>query len=252
MLRYLKWVIDDYDLIWRQWESRVRFIHHVHVVFPSGPAAKLLQRAPRRRGQQPKLLNSPEDGLYYNQLNVSSKGKMKLFVRLCVPMIIVKCTCAREPWATPCTSSFPTLKHCCLQHELLLFICCFHVRMSAFTVNNWCGLSKPSKMHASSASPRLSLIKKIMLWLLILSASVRIQRKNHFELKINDSCSFIHLLVFSDSLCVCVSSAENSRLPGEQKEAQKTWVNIWILTFTLLPYLFRPVTGWKYNKWLCS
>ncbi|KAI4886741.1 hypothetical protein NFI96_015752 [Prochilodus magdalenae] len=33
------------------------------------PAVKVLQRAPRRRGQQPKLLNSPEDSLYYNQLN---------------------------------------------------------------------------------------------------------------------------------------------------------------------------------------
>uniref|UniRef100_A0A3B4E5A8 non-specific serine/threonine protein kinase n=1 Tax=Pygocentrus nattereri TaxID=42514 RepID=A0A3B4E5A8_PYGNA len=38
-------------------------------VSPSGPAVKVLQRAPRRRGQQPKLLNSPEDSLYYNQLN---------------------------------------------------------------------------------------------------------------------------------------------------------------------------------------
>ncbi|KAM4609459.1 myosin-IIIb [Polymixia lowei] len=34
-----------------------------------GPVAKLQQRTPRRRGQQPKLLNSPEDSLYYNQLN---------------------------------------------------------------------------------------------------------------------------------------------------------------------------------------
>ncbi|TSM68897.1 Myosin-IIIb [Bagarius yarrelli] len=34
-----------------------------------GPAAKLLQRTPRRRGQQPKLLNSPEDSIYYSQLN---------------------------------------------------------------------------------------------------------------------------------------------------------------------------------------
>uniref|UniRef100_A0A674BBC2 Myosin IIIB n=1 Tax=Salmo trutta TaxID=8032 RepID=A0A674BBC2_SALTR len=32
---------------------------------------KLQQRTPRRRGQQPKLLNSPEDSLYYNQLNVT-------------------------------------------------------------------------------------------------------------------------------------------------------------------------------------
>ncbi|XP_068428559.1 myosin-IIIb [Clinocottus analis] len=34
-----------------------------------GPVMKLQQRTPRRRGQQPKLLNSPEDSLYYNQLN---------------------------------------------------------------------------------------------------------------------------------------------------------------------------------------
>ncbi|XP_041923763.1 LOW QUALITY PROTEIN: myosin-IIIb [Alosa sapidissima] len=34
-----------------------------------GPLLKLHQRTPRRRGQQPKLLNSPEDSLYYNQLN---------------------------------------------------------------------------------------------------------------------------------------------------------------------------------------
>ncbi|KAI7808281.1 putative myosin-IIIb, partial [Triplophysa rosa] len=36
-----------------------------------GPLVKLHQRAPRRRGQQPKLLNSPEDSLYYNHLNRS-------------------------------------------------------------------------------------------------------------------------------------------------------------------------------------
>ncbi|XP_064183234.1 myosin-IIIb [Anguilla rostrata] len=34
-----------------------------------GLLLKLQQRTPRRRGQQPKLLNSPEDSLYYNQLN---------------------------------------------------------------------------------------------------------------------------------------------------------------------------------------
>ncbi|KAM8856827.1 myosin-IIIb isoform 8-T11 [Synchiropus picturatus] len=33
-----------------------------------GPVSRQ-QRTPRRRGQQPKLLNSPEDSLYYNQLN---------------------------------------------------------------------------------------------------------------------------------------------------------------------------------------
>ncbi|XP_001920287.5 myosin-IIIb isoform X5 [Danio rerio] len=37
-----------------------------------GPTLKLHQhRSPRRRGQQPKLLNSPEDSLYYNHLNRS-------------------------------------------------------------------------------------------------------------------------------------------------------------------------------------
>ncbi|MCI4378484.1 hypothetical protein PGIGA_G00216420 [Pangasianodon gigas] len=41
-----------------------RAAHH-----KQGPAAKLLQRTPRRRGQQPKLLNSPEDSIYYSQLN---------------------------------------------------------------------------------------------------------------------------------------------------------------------------------------
>ncbi|XP_062313810.1 myosin-IIIb-like [Osmerus eperlanus] len=34
-----------------------------------GPELKLQQRTPRRRPHQPKLLNSPEDSLYYNQLN---------------------------------------------------------------------------------------------------------------------------------------------------------------------------------------
>ncbi|XP_056436310.1 myosin-IIIb [Gadus chalcogrammus] len=34
-----------------------------------GPATRLQQRVPRRRAHQPKLLHSPEDSLYYNQLN---------------------------------------------------------------------------------------------------------------------------------------------------------------------------------------
>ncbi|XP_029112417.1 myosin-IIIb [Scleropages formosus] len=34
-----------------------------------GQTLKCQQRLPRRRGQQPKLLNSPEDSLYYNQLS---------------------------------------------------------------------------------------------------------------------------------------------------------------------------------------
>uniref|UniRef100_A0A4W5JYI7 Myosin IIIB n=1 Tax=Hucho hucho TaxID=62062 RepID=A0A4W5JYI7_9TELE len=41
----------------------------------------LQQRTPPRRGQQPKLLNSPEDSLYYNQLNVSSKCQIKVLYR---------------------------------------------------------------------------------------------------------------------------------------------------------------------------
>ncbi|XP_042619054.1 myosin-IIIb isoform X1 [Cyprinus carpio] len=36
-----------------------------------GPTVKLHHRSPRRRGQQPKLLNSPEDSLYYSHLNRS-------------------------------------------------------------------------------------------------------------------------------------------------------------------------------------
>uniref|UniRef100_A0A8D3CEG2 non-specific serine/threonine protein kinase n=1 Tax=Scophthalmus maximus TaxID=52904 RepID=A0A8D3CEG2_SCOMX len=46
--------------------------HCPHFSSVAGPVMKLQQRTPRRRGQQPKLLNSPEDSLYYNQLNVSS------------------------------------------------------------------------------------------------------------------------------------------------------------------------------------
>uniref|UniRef100_A0A8C1YQB3 non-specific serine/threonine protein kinase n=1 Tax=Cyprinus carpio TaxID=7962 RepID=A0A8C1YQB3_CYPCA len=49
-------------------------------VCPAGPTVKLHHRSPRRRGQQPKLLNSPEDSLYYNHLNVSSKPFMEAFV----------------------------------------------------------------------------------------------------------------------------------------------------------------------------
>lgn len=50
-----------------------RLDHCPHFSSVAGPVTKLQQRTPRRRGQQPKLLNSPEDSLYYNQLNVSSK-----------------------------------------------------------------------------------------------------------------------------------------------------------------------------------
>lgn len=73
--------------MWFQWSSSVGDLSLLAVcdwslsvllcvcvfVSLSGPAAKLLQRTPRRRGQQPKLLNSPEDSIYYSQLNVSSK-----------------------------------------------------------------------------------------------------------------------------------------------------------------------------------
>ncbi|KAI5107183.1 myosin-IIIb isoform X2, partial [Silurus meridionalis] len=45
---------------------KIMLVVNTHV---KSPAAKLLQRTPRRRGQQPKLLNSPEDSIYYSQLN---------------------------------------------------------------------------------------------------------------------------------------------------------------------------------------
>ncbi|KAK1789349.1 hypothetical protein P4O66_014878 [Electrophorus voltai] len=51
-------------------------------------AVKVLYRAPRRRGHQPKLLNSLQDSLYYGQLNVSSKPQITALVALCFQMII--------------------------------------------------------------------------------------------------------------------------------------------------------------------
>ncbi|XP_033899558.3 myosin-IIIb [Acipenser ruthenus] len=41
------------------------------------PAEQKHQRTPRRRCQQPKLLNSPEDSMYYNQLNRTQGSKRK-------------------------------------------------------------------------------------------------------------------------------------------------------------------------------
>lgn len=100
------------------------------------------------------------------------KVPIKAFVWVWFRMIIQLNLPVPDPRAPPPHSSAS-----CLEHVLMLFICCFHVRMSAFTVNNWCGLSKPSKMHASSDSLEPFDQKKIMLWLLILSASARIQHK---------------------------------------------------------------------------
>uniref|UniRef100_A0A672SJM0 non-specific serine/threonine protein kinase n=1 Tax=Sinocyclocheilus grahami TaxID=75366 RepID=A0A672SJM0_SINGR len=51
--------------------SLIRPAHVCVCVCPAGPTVKLHHRSPRRRGQQPKLLNSPEDSLYYNHLNRS-------------------------------------------------------------------------------------------------------------------------------------------------------------------------------------
>lgn len=47
--------------------------------------------------------------------------------------------------------------------------------------------------------------------------------------------SFIYssFLTLSDFVCVCVLSTESSRLPGEQEEAQKTWVNSCLSYFLL-------------------
>ncbi|KAL4636181.1 myosin-IIIb isoform X1, partial [Arapaima gigas] len=44
-------------------------LHSLSHTLALGQTLKYQQRLPRRRGQQPKLLNSPEDSLYYNQLN---------------------------------------------------------------------------------------------------------------------------------------------------------------------------------------
>lgn len=151
----------------------------------------------------------------------------------------IKATCARPPSPHP----HAALPFCCLHHVLWRFICCFHVRMSPFTVNNWCGLSKPSKMPASSASAPRALIKKNYAVTSDIISICTHSTQNHFELKINDSLAHVpcFALVFSEafltpcacvclSACVCVCwfcvlSAEKSGLSGEQEETQKTGVN---------------------------
>ena len=57
--------------------------------------------------------------------------------------------------------------------------------------------------------------------LLILSASARIQHKNHFELKIND---WPRAPVSSDCVLSALSS-EGAGTPGEQEETQETRVS---------------------------
>lgn len=99
---------------------------------------------------------------------------------------------------------------CCLHHVLWRFICCFHVRMSPFTVNNWCGLSKPSKKPASSASAPRALIKKNYAVTSDIISICTHSTQNHFELKINDSLAHVPCFraclfwSFSNSECVCV------------------------------------------------
>lgn len=104
---------------------------------------------------------------------------------------------------------------CCLHHVLWRFICCFHVRMSPFTVNNWCGLSKPSKMPASSASAARALIKKNYAVTSDIISICTHSTQNHFELKINDSLAHVRCfaLVFSEAfltLCMCVFACAGS------------------------------------------
>lgn len=125
---------------------------------PAGPTAQAAQQPRRQPVLQP--------------AKCEFKVPIKAFVWLWFHMIIQLNLPVPDPGAPP-----PRFSASCLEHVLMLFICCFHVRMSAFTVNNWCGLSKLSKMHASSDSLEPFDQKKIMLWLLILSASARIQHK---------------------------------------------------------------------------
>lgn len=117
----------------------------------------------------------------------------------------IKATCARPPSPHP----HAALPFCCLHHVLWSFICCFHVRMSPFTVNNWCGLSKPSKMPASSASAPRALIKKNYAVTSDIISICTHSTQNHFELKINDSLAHVpcFALVFSEAFltpCACV------------------------------------------------
>lgn len=126
-----------------------------------------------------------------------------------------------QPQPIPPTSS-PTFFISRLEHVLMLFICCFHVRMSAFTVNNWCGLSKTSKMHASSGSLEPFDQKNYAVTSDIISICLH-STQNHFELKIND------LLLCLDCVFLALSTG-NSRISREQEEAKKTWVNIYPLS----------------------
>lgn len=100
---------------------------------PAGPAAQAAQQPWRQPVLQP--------------AKCEFKVPIKAFVWLWFHMIIQLNLPVPDPGAPP-----PRFSASCLEHVLMLFICCFHVRMSAFTVNNWCGLSKLSKMHASSDS----------------------------------------------------------------------------------------------------
>ena len=120
------------------------------------------------------------------------------------------------------SSPTPTRLYSRLEHVLRLFICCFHVRMSAFTVNNWCGLSKTSKMHASSGSLEPFDQKNYAVTSDIISICLH-STQNHFELKIND------LLLCFDCVFLALSTG-NSRISREQEEAKKTWVNICLLS----------------------
>lgn len=96
---------------------------------------------------------------------------------------------------------------CCLHHVLWRFICCFHVRMSPFTVNNWCVLSKPSKMPASSASAPRALIKKNYAVTSDIISICTHSTQNHFELKINDSRAHVRRGFWSSSNSACVCFA---------------------------------------------
>lgn len=100
---------------------------------PAGPTAQAAQQPWRQPVLQP--------------AKCEFKVPIKAFVWLWFHMIIQLNLPVPDPGAPP-----PRFSASCLEHVLMLFICCFHVRMSAFTVNNWCGLSKLSKMHASSDS----------------------------------------------------------------------------------------------------
>lgn len=100
---------------------------------PAGPAAQTAQQPWRQPVLQP--------------AKCEFKVPIKAFVWLWFHVIIQLQLPVPDPAAPP-----PHFSASCLEHVLMLFICCFHVRMSAFTVNNWCGLSKLSKMHASSDS----------------------------------------------------------------------------------------------------